>query len=242
MQKVLITSSNRTAGSNESFTIQHDLPVNTWRKVKLLQARLPMTYSNIVTGTNDQFTITGVSSGANVITIPQSNYDGNTLASTTQDLINAVTSPQVYMVTYNSSLGVITFSGSENFTLTFGVNSFGFTPGTTASAASHTSDIAGGVNNSLSMGGYISITTNLIGGIYNGVTELKQNVVQTRSLEVVPLCTSGTVVNYRTSDIEPFSDIYLNDINTITFELQYVDGSVVDLNGSEWSCTLLFSS
>lgn len=243
-RKVFISSANRTSGTVEDFTITHNLPQNIkWRRVKLLSARIPNTFNNIVTGVNDTFTLTGTTSGANLITIPPNNYSGNTLASAVESLINTAVAPQSYTVNYSATLGQFTFAGSETFNLTFAAdNIFGFPGGTTATASTHTSSLNGDVNNKLTFGGFVAVCTDLIGGIDNGIINLKDNITQTRALDYIPLCGSGTVTNYSTSPEFPSFPIYKDDRSTIRFYLEFPNGAAVDINGNNWSIMLLFES
>lgn len=242
-RKIHISSANRTSGSVEDFTITHDLPQNIkWRRVKLLHARIPNTFNNVITGTNDTFTVTGSVSGANLITVPANNYSGTTLASTVESLINTAANPNVYTVTYDAGLGQFTFaSSSESFSLTFAAdNIFGFPAGTTAVASSHTSSISGDVNNKLTFGGYVAVCTDLIGGIDNGIINLQSTLTATRALDYVPLCGSTTVTNYFASTECPSYPIYKDDRTSMRFYLEFPNGSAVDINDNDWSIILLF--
>jgi hypothetical protein len=60
------------------------------------------------------------------ITIPVGNYTAPQLASEVQTQINAVTSPDIYSVTYSSTTNLFTIAGTPSFTVNFTIGNFSY--------------------------------------------------------------------------------------------------------------------
>jgi hypothetical protein len=60
------------------------------------------------------------------ITIPVGNYTAPQLASVVQTQINAVTSPDIYSVTYSSTTNLFTIAGTPSFTVNFTIGNYSY--------------------------------------------------------------------------------------------------------------------
>lgn len=230
MKQFIISSKNRVSGSSSNFTITSNYPYQTFSKIKLVEAIIPVSYTNC-TGS---IVVTGSTSGATVIAITPDKYSMETLKVFLQNTLVAQKVGQQYSVTY-TTIGLFTIaSTTETFTITFtseNASVFGFPVGTTTSASSITSAFS--AISALQIDGYINVCCTQVTGIDNGTIILRQTQTQDFILESIIACDSG-VTKFRNDDESPWV-ILPNGKLPSTFYLTFTNGSPVDLNGADWS-------
>ncbi len=255
VKTVYINSDNRTAGTAEDFTITN-IPSfnNNPISVKLINACVPMTWYNVVAGSN---TLTFVDSAASLwtITLPPGNYDGTTAAAALQTLMNAAGAVDSYTVAYDGTNYKLTFTSTGNLTLDFTVapnlaKFLGFVSGDVyGPALSITSPNM--VNMLLTT--EIFICSDLVFGTDNGVIPWTSSIPNYGVLARIPLLACfGKIIVYTATGELPFYSIVqsefseLQDPNnniprTMRFYLLFPDGTPINLNGFNWSAELLFN-
>jgi len=230
MKQFLISSKYRTSGTSSGFVITSNYPYQTYREVKLIEAVIPVTYNNAA-GT---VTVIGTNSGTTAITIVPDKYTLAGLAAYFQAQLTAQLPGRMYTVTYTNT-GFFTISSStESFSLTFtsaNAAAFGFSPGTTATAASVTSTTS--AIDGLQIDSYINVCCNQVGGIDNGSIVLEATQTQGFVLESVIPCDVG-VTKFRNSDDAPWVLLPGSQLPN-NFYLTFTNGSIVDLNGADWA-------
>lgn len=242
-------------GTDENFTITKQSSVFNLlpKRVKLLSANIPYTWNNI-TSSNNAFTLIelpGPTTHSNV-TIPVGHYTGTSLATILQDTLNAIVGVvHTYTVVYNTTTFKFTISATGFFQFNFTIansiaQALGFDEIITASSNSITSNNVAVINPDSE----IFITSNLVGGIDNGVIPyFTGSTSDLKILASIP-CTScfGGTINYMANELEPwyltsqsaFSMIPLTSGPVVlTFGLFFLSGIPVNLFGAHWSANIL---
>lgn len=264
-QKVIYINSSEgfrdDGGSNEDFTITENghhfagIP----RRVKLARASIPYSWNNITDNNN---TLTVVETGGNTaaITVPNGAYNGSTLATALQTVLNAGALVYTYTVAFDNTAVRFTISATGTFSLDFTdannvARALGFSPNevTTPATTLVSSNVA-----QLVPDYEIFICSDLVEGCDNGVVKftpdppIAAGVNGSQILAVVPLSTCfGGVINYCACDCAPFYPISQSlygkvlssgDVSSkpIRFFLAFPSGIPISLNGLHWSAQLVF--
>jgi len=130
MSRVIsISSSDRSRGSINNFTVKFVNPVTDVRRIKSMQVSLPYTWYTVMAGINDKIYITVTGPTTYSATLTEGNYTNTQLWTETATQINAAYTPDnLFTVTENTTTRKVTVThGTTNFQLTFAAN-------TTASA------------------------------------------------------------------------------------------------------------
>jgi hypothetical protein len=118
MRLLYVDSRDRVSGTSTDFSIQLPetlvLEGNTHR-MRIDDLRIPLTIPTIQAGVNDHLSVI-LGATTYTVTIPQSNYDGPTLASVLQGLLQA-TAPGTWTVVYDTGNIAMRISCSNNFTI-----------------------------------------------------------------------------------------------------------------------------
>ena len=262
MQRTIyINSGNRDVGGTDADFVVTRLAdfVGVPIKAKLVSASIPFTWGN-VTDDNNTFTITETVAGTDDFVIPPGYYDGESLATAVQTLLNSsgVLTP-TFTVTYDSDLMGFTIATTVNsFQIIFASSGsaatlLGFAPGTTnpgASAASVTS-----TGSAALLPDYeVFLCSDLVTGSDNGVmlwspTYTPTVSTQSQIMARIPItsCYSG-VINYcASSDLPSYSvtqssfarSVGLGEPASIRFFLSLPSGLPIDLNGYHWSAEIV---
>lgn len=248
VRNVYINSTNRDPGGTPvSFTITK--PYNVFNQVpkraKLLSARIPFTWNNVTAG-NNQFTLIEYPGRILYpVTIPVGYYEAGALAAIIQTALNAL-GGYTYTVTYTDF--VFNFTAAGN-TFQFDFTNFGlllgFPIGMTSVGISLTSPNAANVLGDLQ----ICITSNLIGGIDNGIVPWTPGApVDQHILAMIPLCSCrGGIIKYQASQSEPWQNVTqsvfsaqsrLNNPVVMTFSLMFLSGNQVSV-AANWDANVL---
>jgi hypothetical protein len=142
MKHFLVSSSHRTTGTSDRFTIDFVTPIEGKFLVKYIL--IPNTLYNIDEKKN---VIAYFDSANRQVVIPPGSYTGSTLATAIKTAMDATSAPTTYTVTYNTINGRLTLSPSVGtFYFRFGTlptntaaKVMGFPVEDNAAAASHTS-------------------------------------------------------------------------------------------------------
>lgn len=259
---IYVNSQNRTAGTNEDFTITtlvQSFPLPP-KSVKLVTATIPYVWNN-VTPDNNTFSIAEDTGGPPIVdnfVIPPGNYTGSTLAVMLQNLINAsFVLGQAYTVTYSTVTFLFTFAtgGPLQFQIVFGTAAtlLGFAPSSTnppipALSVSSTQKVQ------LLPDLEIFICSDLVQGSDNGVIIWNSTSPsfsnQSMILARVPICKAySEILQYKAHVQLPFYTVtqspFVAQVEagvpaTIRFFLAFPSGNLVDLNGYWWTAELVF--
>jgi hypothetical protein len=254
-----VNSADRYSGTAENFFVidtgRFSLPP---QYVKVISANIPYSWYNITTANNEVSVSEPPSVTIVDVTIPVGNYTGATLATALQTTLNGAGLTHTYAVTYSASTNLFTISANGNFILYFTASNnmamrLGFVSGSqTTSAMSVTAPNQAAFSDD----NEIFICSNLVSGIDNGYTKFDNIVPATNDqiLAVVTLNASpGATINYTATSADQFFNItgsaygkiqspYDITQKTINFYLQLPSGDAINLNGLNWSMTLLFSN
>lgn len=255
---VYVNSVYRTVGSASSsdFTLEEyngrymNYPPKT---VKLTSANIPYVWDNI-TADNNSVNLTEPPGPAIPITIPPGWYDGGSLAVALQNQLNASGGAGVYAVAYDGTSRHFTISSTVNFQLDFSVaNSIAYRLGfastaVTAPALSVVSTAAACVADT-----EIFVCSSLVGGSDNGFCKFGSGSSNDEILAVVPVNVTvyGTNITYANTGAgnafvtsqSGYADQVRRqeDYTNMSFALKNVSGTVLDMNGADWSCIIIFS-
>jgi len=158
---------------------------------------------------------------------------------------------ETYIVTYNADTKLVTIESSllTATNLLFGTGTgsstsiaslIGFAAVDVGPLPSHTGTIG-----TTCLGPdiyYVCVDTRTAGGIENGIMGMSPYFLASqRIIGKVPIDHTNTVTQYvngkKENYLECIYDEYPNDIEII-FELSYDDGTLVNLNGANWSITI----
>lgn len=259
-----ISSGDRDPGTtNENFTITKvvkEFPL-TPKSVKLVSASIPYTWNN-VRSDNNTFVITfgGIDT---VVTIPDGNYTGPTLATALVPLVTAVLGGAP-TVTFNTSTLKFTITSTTGpFTM-----SFPAPPSTDGTAYNILGFVSGG-----SYGPAISIVSinyavlvedmcicvcsDLVEGADNGI--IPYGPTETPMYSAPPPYTQGIlacipvnltypcILNYTAPEDMPFFVVTQskfaksgNSAKSMRFFLRFLSGAPIDLKNYKWDITLIF--
>lgn len=224
--------------TSTNFTHIFSPPLTGIRKLVAKSIAVPFTYYG-VNSSNNALRFEEPIGGAATATIPPGNYSATSIASELATQLNA-TSPvgNTYNVTYSATTGRLTIN---NTTGTFRILSTSTTAQNILGLAS--SQFDGAFVASIEGSYVISITGPT--RIYITCTKVNDTIQNGRSSSVlVPLIVDvnwGEVI-VNTSDLGFSHNIELSTLSSLTFGIQYEDGSYVDLNNQDWSMVLELST
>ena len=237
-----VDSKNRITGSSSNFQINLQLPNNTWDSVVLMQASIPKSWyiiSDLLKNNTFQYQ-EGVGV-VNTITIPDGSYNKISMAIVLKSLLQSVTSfgLNAFSITYSNNQ-----SQQDTFKYTF------------ASISATISKIIFSNNNLASILGFNNNTTNTFSIVplqtpnaYNfaSITRLfiKSSLSNyaDRSIlqEIFQSQPDQSIVYYNQLEIANNAKLFTeNNDDIFTFVIQDRYGNVVDLNGIDWVCSILF--
>lgn len=252
---VSVQSLHRTTGTPEDFTIIDSGKnfTNNPKSVKASLVCIPYTWYNVDEDMGNVFSWTGTMSGAHSIVVPDNNYTGATLATQLQTQMELEAPGKGYTVTFDTVTNKFTISAGETFTIDFTVSDnmhliLGWTEVVVAPAAStHTStNVAGFV-----LDKSVWVCTDMISGVDNGIIPWTDDLspVDEHILAEVPIMGCfGCILVFSPPPDLPFFPITNSDFSLVNrpgprntrFYLKFPSGSVVNLNGQEWSMQVIF--
>lgn len=262
-QVIRVSSNMFTTKVGETLTI--DIPSSVIgravRSIKLVDAVIPLTFTNVPAGQN-QFTLND-GAGTNIVTIPSHTFTPGNIIEILKDELDANSNAgRIFTVIYHKCGGTIEIKGDGPFTLDFsGPNSagplLGFDPNVFVAvetpAASNIWVVESTSRDQLSVDKFINITSNLIQGVDQGIILLDGQVTPSVNniLASVPINgVSGTNIIYTEAVDSPDIDIRSSvlgeivppnteSIRTVEFGLSLDSGIPVDLSGSFWSARFI---
>lgn len=238
---IYVNSASRGSGTATNFRMSLTPTMNA-RKYRVKKASIPFTYYTVRTGINDVFALATAADGNISITLPAGSYTPTTLKPMMQNLLNPLVTGNV-TVTFNAT----TLRVELAFTATTGeINA--------ASLA------AGTANSFLGFGAIQAPANPMIGSsVYNlsGPEELfihsqalqDSSALSSYSTADFQLKTTSVIhrvsvnVNFGSTIIDDYGTSSWQDypnrsITQLDFSLRYADGTLVDLQGREWSLEL----
>lgn len=241
-------------GTDENFTITKNISNfnRIPKRIILESARIPFTWNNI-TSNNNAFTLIEQPGSVTYsdVTVTPGRYTGTTLATILQTTLNNL-GGHTYVVAYDTNSFKFTISATGSFQINFAIDdsiapALGFTEIITILG---TSIISPGVA-VIQPDFEIFIASTLIGGIDNGVVPwFTGSATPLNILAVIPISTCfGGIIDYRCSDLEPWKNInqslfynenLVNQPIVMGFNLFFLSGIPVDLQGAHWSMDILF--
>ena len=122
MRHIFVDSRDRVSGTSCDFRIQlpETLSLEPGHKMRIESLRIPLTIPTIDATNNTIVVLLG--STSYILTIPQANYSGITIASVIQGLLNS-TAPGSWSVVYDVNNIAMSISCSNPFTITGGTYS-----------------------------------------------------------------------------------------------------------------------
>jgi len=240
-QFVSISSSDRTYGAINSFTIKYSNPIEYIRKIKSMQVSIPYSWYTVMTGINDiiYFLVGGVTY---IATLTQGNYTGGALGTfltEVQTQINTAYVPDnLYVVTLDPLLELFTITHpTASTSMVFGTNTaqsarklLGFSAVDLVAGLTQTSQNV----YSLTHDDTIFLRSATLANDSNRLANQKTSFI----LPIPVTGTFGDTIIFRAQgenwDIT-YSDDKGRSFNEIMLGLYFEDGTtLVPLNGLEW--------
>lgn len=227
-------SNQRTAGTNEDYTVTLTNSINRVRRIRITDVQIPFTFYAI-NANNNQLDFNDNTATLQSAIIPPGNYTADELVLEIQTEMNALFAG--FTVSYDSKTLKYTWVNASNFEMLIS--------GTMAPFLGILAD-SGVTNNfvgqgAIDIGGpnYLFIKSNKL--VRPKIYKPIDNVVNDNILYKVPLATGpGTVVSDKNIETSFALKYGANQIiDTIDFKLEDPDGNTVDLNGVNWSMTLI---
>ena len=229
VKHLLIRSKDRFLGTSTDFKINLETPIQDLTGVSLLSVSLPNTFN--VTSENNIFTFND--STDVTITLPVGSYNVNTLISTLTSLMNASGS-QTYTISYSSISMKLTFEAVGAFTIKASSLNYilGFdTENDTIASTSHEA-----INIlRLDYPPYLLIEISELYSLFS-----KSTAVNSHANFIIPMdVNSQSIQLFNRNNAFNINNCYMSsNITTLTVKLKKDDGSIVSLNGGDWSLLL----
>ena len=237
-----VDSKNRINGTSSNFQLNLQLPNNTWDHVVLMQASIPKSWyliSNILN--NNTFVYQEGSGVLNTITIPNGSYNKISMTIVLKSLLQSVT-------TFGLNAFSITYSNnqSEQDTFKYTFSSISTTISKLIFSNNNLATILGFNNNSTNSFSTIPL---IAPNAYNFASITRLFIKSTlsnyadRSIlqEIFQSQPDQSIVYYNQLEINSNAKLFTeNNDDIFSFVIQDRYGNVVDLNGVDWVCSLLF--
>lgn len=257
---VRVSSDKYTSKVGEEITISvpSDLISRPAKSIRLLDAIIPNTFSNVPT-TNNQFDFTDLN-GTNTITIPNLTLNSTSILEELKSLLEANSGAGLtFTIIYNKCSGIYEFQADGSYTFDFTIANnaaalLGFDEAVyTAAETPPTSNIwvvETVRRNQFDINKYINITSDLVTGVDQGIVFLDGDLTPAPKniIASIPISTSsaGSAIVYFESNSAPDINIQggvlgqvvspnTNTIREVKFGLSLDNGETVDLGGSAWS-------
>ena len=237
-----VDSKNRINGTSSNFQLNLQLPNNTWDHVVLMQASIPKSWYLISTILNNNTFIYQEGSGVfNTITIPDGSYNKISMTIVLKSLLQSVTTfgLNAFSITYSNNQ-----SAQDTFKYTF--SSISTTISKLIFSNNNLATILGFNNNSTNS---FSIIPLIAPNAYNFASITRLFIKSTlsnyadRSIlqEIFQSQPDQSIVYYNQLEINSNAKLFTeNNDDIFSFVIQDRYGNVVDLNGIDWVCSLLF--
>lgn len=238
-----VDSANRTSGTSTDFTITLPVPTDApWDKVTLLECSIPQTYFLVVAPSNTMLLQEGAKYAS--VAIPPGNYSIESFAIVAGNALTA-SSPNGYTYAATWAAGdTSAFNGILTYTSTAGLPAFIFPPESNlheqfgfASASTNAFTLVSGVPTLV--GTQISNFTN-DSVIYVHLDACSTGYDDTLEAVYQQNTTVLSYLFYQSTEAELHAkDLTTNRNNGFGFRLTDSTGTVIDLGGNDWNCTLL---
>lgn len=226
----------KTAGDDENYSITLAKPLNRIKQVEVVSVEIPYSFY-VFTANNNVLKFNDENSTLQTATITPGNYSGTTISVELETQLNAASSGG-WTVTYNSSTYKLSMSRTSNFQLFTTDSTIASTIGLLADSPVTTSHGFTGIAN-LSGPNYIYI----------------RSVALTRPKKILPIENSnatsdilyklalqtgpGTTITERNLFPTKLTYAVRQRMQTLDFRLEDLDGNQLDLNGLNWSITII---
>lgn len=234
MNTVLIDSSFKTSGSSHNFELQFASfvpPLSGWYKLKSLV--MPLTFYNIASPNNKIYF--NENSTNKTATISSGTYDFVTICTAVRTALdNASGGFATFTVTYSDTTNKLTISSTQNFSILHATNtssssgvSLGFTTDTSA-GTSQTGDSVLQLN----IVQNLCFSINGFGGTFNPSNQQNSTfIIQCDEA-------AGSIFRYNSSEDYAVFIEFPTPANRIAVQIRDPSGSLIDLNGGNWSMLL----
>lgn len=220
-QYIFINSKDRVIGSASDFQINIKDIQNDFENIELTlqKVSIPRSYypinssNNVITCSLGDFTLT------------PGNY-------TIAQLITEFNSKTSIVLSHSTTTGKMGFAVTGAFSITGAYKYLGLATGAHAGTGSFVSDNVA----DLSGPSEINLITDIPLYSTNSLTGNRD-----RLISIYPNCSFGDYINFTISNFAPIK-LATNNISMQSFSLRDETGTLIDLNGLDWSFTLLLSS
>lgn len=231
---VYFDSNQRTAGANTNFTVTLTNPISRVKRVRITDIQIPFTFYTI-NNNNNQLNFNNNVAALQTAVMTPGIYTADELAIEMQSKMNLLFAG--FTVAYNAKTLKYNWANGSNFEILISgtldpfvgiLSNSGVTTNFTAQGAV---DI-GGPN-------YLFIKSDKL--IRPKIYKPIDNIINDNILYKIPISTGpGTVIMDKNIE-NSFGIKYGNNqtLDTIDFRLEDPDGNIVDLNGVNWSFTLI---
>jgi len=238
---ILITSKEKSSGTNQNFKIKFSNPIENIKGVKISKISIPNSWYSVMTGINDKIYFTETTNW--VATLTQGVYTFADLATMISTAMNtAYTTDNNFSCTFSSLTYKYTVSHSAtNFSLTFGTNTTASARGLMGYSATDTGAATSHIANNLANLNYsdnILIKSRNLSGRNAYINGVKKNII-------FPLKCNGNFGDWLMYESQGDDyEIHYSpprQFDTLDFTLLFEDATTeIPLNGLDWSITLKF--
>lgn len=227
-------SNQRTAGTNENYTVTLTNPIPRVRRIRVTDVQIPFTFYTI-NANNNQLDFNDNTTTLQSAIIAPGNYTADELRLEMQTQMNLLFAG--FTITYDSKTLKYNWANAANFEMLVSGTLDPFVGILVDSGV--TTDFTG--QGAIDIGGsnYLFIKSNKL--VRPKIYKPVDNIVTDNILYKVPIATGpGTIISDKNVENGFALKYGANQIlDTIDFTLEDPDGNIVDLNGVNWSMTII---
>jgi hypothetical protein len=227
-------SNQRTTGTNEDYSVTLTNAVTRVRRIRITDVQIPFTFYAI-NANNNQLDFNDNGATLQSAIIPPGNYTADELVLEIQTQMNALFAG--FTVSYDSKTLKFTWANGSNFEMLVSGTLDPFVGILLDSGVTNNFEGQGAID----IGGpnYLFIKSDKL--VRPKIYKPVDNIIVDNIVYKVPLATGpGTIISDKNIETQ-FALKYgaLQSLDTIDFKLEDPDGNTVDLNGVNWSLTLV---
>jgi len=241
-------------GAEDTVAFSGSYPASTWGRfyftrntynpvaIKVKEAIVPFVYDSF-TSESSLFYLDSTTGGYQFFLLPPAAYDGPTLASTLQGILNSGLLTG-FTVTWNSTTSRFTITGTESFTLTMGANSPKYLLGLVEGVNASTGNTLVSPNAGVPTGPlYLYLNSQALGQGIRVDDQDKTNRVTVNQIAKIPVTVNpGGVIFYDNSRSNEYFDLEIKgDLDSFDLYLTLGSDSAnipLDMKGVGFSVTI----
>lgn len=237
-QTIYINSKDRLSGTSSDFVARIEVDRSiAFDKISLINATIPRSFYN-VTSRNNVFLVEE-NGQQRSITLPPANYSRKTIRNVVQSLLNTDSEPG-----YSYTVSIDSSSVGDTGKFTFTVTTSNPQPSFIFSSSSPVAELGFPIGTHAFVTGKL-VAVNVANLLEKSRVIIRSNICQNQNNNVLQnmLATSGSsfdFINYsNNTPVENYRDFVMDASNIYTFTLYDENLDVLDLNGLNFSFTIM---